>query len=171
MKRFSAVLLATVCARARALPPGVWIRGDGLDEVRLGRLPTARELDAAAPGNPVRLQHRSLHASVLNGRAIQLLRSIAGMERRGRVPTGLVAGREEAVGRIVGGLPVAELVRGLVLAGRELAGLGLTTVADATPHTWDDLLPLREAMDGERFALRVGLSAQRDLALFRGHGF
>src|SRR5262249_38716476 len=55
-----AELLAAVRRRARALPPGAWLRGDGVDEQRLGRLPTARELDAAAPANPVRLRHRSL---------------------------------------------------------------------------------------------------------------
>src|SRR5215472_6461041 len=60
-------LLAAIRARARELPPGAWLRGEGLDEMGLGRLPTAGELDGASPRILVRLRHRSRHASVLSG--------------------------------------------------------------------------------------------------------
>src|SRR5439155_23205 len=62
--RSVADLLDAVRARARNLRHGVWLRGEGLDERRLGRLPAASELEAAAPHHPVRLRHRSRHASV-----------------------------------------------------------------------------------------------------------
>ena len=143
-------VLAAVRARARELPPGAWLRGDGLDEVCLGRLPTAQELDAAAPEHPVRLRHRSLHASVLSGRALRLLGRVPG-----RFPNGLVSGREDLLARVVGPLPAGDFARGLAAAGRYLAALGFTTVAEATPRTWRGLAPLRQVMGGGGFPLRV----------------
>src|SRR6185295_7659764 len=73
----------------------------------------------------------------------------------GPVADGLVAGREAALTRIVGSLPDDTLRDGLVAAGRELASLGLTTVADATPRSRRALAPLRQVMDERRFLLRV----------------
>src|SRR5262249_36322631 len=67
-----------------------WIRGEGLDETLLGRLPTAAELDVASPRAPVRLRHRSRHASVLSGRGLARLGARSGIERRDGRPTGLV---------------------------------------------------------------------------------
>jgi predicted amidohydrolase YtcJ len=142
-------VLALVRRAARAQPPGTWIRGEGLDEGRLGRLPTPAELDRAAPRHPVRLRHRSRHASVLSGTALRRLGGAAA------AASGLVAGRERAIGRLVGPLPPAVLADGLAHAGRELAALGLTTVADATPRGVRALAPLRAAIAGGRFPLRV----------------
>lgn len=142
-----AAVLAAVRARARRVPAGTWIRGVGLDEARLGRLPTRMELDRVAPGHPVRLRHRSRHASVLNTR---------GLERLGRtVDDGLVHGREGEVSRIVGPLPVSTIEAGLADASVALAAQGLTTVADATPRGWAQLAPLRRALDAGAFRLRV----------------
>jgi predicted amidohydrolase YtcJ len=148
-------VLAAVRAQARAQPRGAWVRGDGLDEARLGRLPSAAELDAAAPRSPVRLRHRSRHASVLNGRALRRLGGGPGIERRDGVATGLVFGHERALSRLVGRLPEDALVDGLERTARELAALGLTTVADATPRAARALAPLRNAMTAGRFPLRV----------------
>ena len=54
----------------RAVYPrhGNWVRGAGYDEFSLrdGRHPTAKVIDRAVPDHPVRLDHRSGHASVLN---------------------------------------------------------------------------------------------------------
>jgi predicted amidohydrolase YtcJ len=148
-------LLDAVRDRARALPPGAWVRGERLDEAALGRLPTAAELDAASPDRPVRLRHRSRHASVLSGCGLALLGTRAGVERRGRHATGLVHGEERAVGRTVGPLPAAVVRDGLIAAATELAAVGLTTVADATPRAWRALAPLRDAVDRGRVPLRV----------------
>jgi hypothetical protein len=144
-------LLAAVRADAERLPPGAWVRGERLDEVRLGRLPTAAELDRAAPANPVRLRHRSRHASVLSGRALRLLAPLPG----GSTPRGLVAGREAAIGRLVGPLAASTLEKGLASAARELAAQGLVAVADATPRAWHALAPLRTVLAAGRFPLRV----------------
>jgi len=148
-------LLALVGRHAAALPADAWVRGEGVDEVRLGRLPTAPELEAAAPGHPVRLRHRSRHASVLSTSALRLLGDGPGIERRARVATGLVFGREAALGRLVGWPPSGALTDGLAAAARELAALGLATVADATPRPYRALAPLRSAIGAGDFPLRV----------------
>lgn len=149
------VLLAAVRARAATLPPGAWVRGEALDEARLGRLPTAAELDAAAPRHPVRLRHRSRHASVLSGGALRRLGPQAGIERVGGRPTGLVAECEDAIGRTVGPLPADALRAGFARTAAELAARGLTTVGDATPRTRPALSPLVDAMAAGAFPLRV----------------
>ena len=148
-------LLAAVAARADDLPPGAWLRGEGLDEARLGRLPTAAELEEAAPARPVRLRHRSRHASVLSTSALRRLGAGPGVERRDGAATGLISGREEVLGRLVGRLPPDEMRDALAATARELAAVGLTTVADATPRAARGLAPLREAMAMGRFPLRV----------------
>jgi predicted amidohydrolase YtcJ len=148
-------LLDAVAAHARGLATDAWVRGEGLDETRLDRLPTAAELDAAAGGRRVRLRHRSRHASVLSVRALALL---AARDARGRAwesPSGLVVGREERLRRLVGPLPEPVLAAGLAAAARELAALGVTTVADATPRGPRALVPLADAVSTGRFPLRV----------------
>ena len=140
-------LLAAVRARATTLPPGAWVRGEGLDEARLGRVPTAPELERAAGGRPVRLRHRSRHASVLSTSALRLLGASGG--------TGVVAGREDDLARLVGPLSAAAVDDALAAVARELAALGLTTIADATPRTLRGLEPLRRVAAAGRFPLRV----------------
>jgi predicted amidohydrolase YtcJ len=148
-------LLAAVRSCAAGVAPGGWVRGEGLDEVALGRLPSAAELDAASPHAPVRLRHRSRHASVLSGIGLARLGPRPGVERRAGVATGLVYGEERAVGRAVGPFPPAAVQRGCVAAAGALASMGLTTVADATPRSWRALAPVREVVDARRVALRV----------------
>jgi predicted amidohydrolase YtcJ len=146
-----AALLAALQRHAADLPRGAWVRGDGLDEARLGRLPRAAELDRAAGGRPVRLRHRSRHASVLSSSALaRLPAGLVGVER-----SGLVAGVERDVGAIVGPLPVDRLVRGFATASRTLAAMGITTIADATPRRWAELAPLRRALASGALAQRV----------------
>ena len=64
-----------VQARVQAMAPGQWVRGRGYDEFYLGegRHPTQVDLDVAAPHHPVRLDHRSGHACVLNSRGLELV--------------------------------------------------------------------------------------------------
>jgi predicted amidohydrolase YtcJ len=163
-------VLAAVRARAAETHDAEWIRGEGLDESRLGRLPTAAELDAASPRAPVRLRHRSRHASVLSGLGLARLGPRAGIERHAGRATGLVHGEERAVSRIVGRLPARVLADGLASTARELVALGLTTVADATPRAWRDLAPLRMAVDAGRVPVRVYAMRPPNARAWRGHG-
>ena len=61
-------LTQVIRQRAAETPAGGWIRGYGYDDTSLAevRHPTRWDLDTAAPDHPVRLNHRSGHASVLN---------------------------------------------------------------------------------------------------------
>ena len=142
-------LLSALAARAATSAPGAWVRAEGADEARLGRLPTADELERAAPANPVRLRHRSRHASVLS--ASGLARLPAGLEH----VDGLVSGREDVVGAAVGPLDAGEIAAGLAWTSRELAAFGVTTVADATPRRRAALAPVRRAMDAGAFSQRL----------------
>jgi len=148
-------LLAAVRARAESVPRGVWLRGGGLDDAGLDRLPTADELDAASPRAPVRLRHRSRHASLLSGRALHRLAALPAVVREGRARDGLVAGRDAEIGRAVGPLPVDVMAGALRAVERELLALGLTTVADATPRAVREHALLRRLMRDEEFRVRV----------------
>ncbi len=136
--RSMAELGAALAERARALPPGAWLRAWGYDEARLGRHPDRDDLDAAVPGHPVRLQHRSLHLDVLNTTALRQLRLLAASARE--------VERDPATGEPTGRLyHAAKLLRGRLdrpsedeLAGdvrqacEQLLAWGVTTVQDAS---------------------------------------
>jgi predicted amidohydrolase YtcJ len=92
---------------------------------------------------------------VLNESALRRAGGARGGARLDGVVTGLVSGREEMLARLVGPLPAEALRDALVATAGELAALGLTTVADATPRGPRRLGPLRDAMAGGRFRLRV----------------
>ncbi len=139
-------VLAAVAASATK--DGGWIRGEGLDESRLGRLPTRAELDRVGRGCPVRLRHRSRHASVLNTVALARLGGLPDVD-------GLVHGREAQVSRAVGPVSDDVLAAGLAEVAVELAQQGITTVADATPRRAGGVVPLRRAMADGTFRLRV----------------
>ena len=59
---------------ARIVPPGEWVRCYGYDDLALddNQHPTRHDLDEISPRHPVRLDHRSGHASVLNSLGLQM---------------------------------------------------------------------------------------------------
>ena len=62
-----------VAEKAKRLPPGAWILGHGWNQNDWGgEFGSARELDAAAPRNPVFLTAKSLHAAWANTAALRL---------------------------------------------------------------------------------------------------
>jgi len=63
-----------VKAKVSLVKPGDWITGAGWDEGKLAehRYPTAAELDAVAPNNPVWLMHTTGHYGVANSFAMKL---------------------------------------------------------------------------------------------------
>jgi len=63
-------VLARVRAAAAAQPRGTWIVGRGWDHSGWGRWPAAADLDAAAPGHPVRLTRKDGHADWLSSAAL-----------------------------------------------------------------------------------------------------
>jgi predicted amidohydrolase YtcJ len=137
-------LLADLRVASGRTPFGNWLRAFGCDEalMRERRGPTRDELDRAVNRNPLRLRHQTLHASWLNSRAIAQL----GLERDGFMPpegswierdesgrlTGLVAGMEQWLSRMLPFVTSAELEGRVKNFSRELAASGVTAFTDAT---------------------------------------
>ncbi|HSM72654.1 MAG TPA: amidohydrolase [Anaerolineales bacterium] len=64
--------LRRVEERVRYAKPGEWILGHGWNQNTWGAWPTAEEMDAIAPNNPVYLTAKSLHAGLVNTAAMKL---------------------------------------------------------------------------------------------------
>lgn len=138
-------IMESVREKAANTPPGEWITGTGYNDFSLAekRHPTRREIDEAAPDHPVVLSHRSLHACVLNTRALEL----AGITRETEEPPGGHIGREPDTGepdglllemlgyireQVMPRMSGAEMERGIELAGRHYLSQGITSLQDAT---------------------------------------
>ena len=109
-----------------------------MDDIRMGRYPTLRELDEASPRNPLYIQRRDGHNGVANSLALKE----AGVTRHtpdpphdkierdiDDNPTGLL--REAAKDLVYHNLPPYtedEFYRGLILVYRECLSLGLTSI-------------------------------------------
>jgi predicted amidohydrolase YtcJ len=76
-----AAIVALVKARVATTPNGNWVTGAGWDEGKLagGAYPTAADLDAVSPDNPVWLENTTGHYGVANSRALALAGVTAGM--------------------------------------------------------------------------------------------
>ena len=159
--------------RAKETQPGRWIRGFGYDDLALaeGRHPTRRDLDEAAPQHPVRLDHRSGHATVLNSRGLRL----AGIDRDAPDPPEGVIDRDGATGEPTGLLfelagflrqrlgslrDAGQIEEGIVRLNRKLLGYGITSVQDASPDNdlarWETFAGLQ---DSGRLQIRVTMMA------------
>ncbi|HEY6942367.1 amidohydrolase [Dokdonella sp.] len=128
---------------AAAHPDAAWIRGGGWNQVlwKLGRFPTAAELDAAVGDRPALLDRVDGHAAWANGAALKL----AGITRDTRDPDGgrierdadgnpsgvLVDGAIALVARKVPPPTEAEADAMLDSALADMARVGLTGVGDA----------------------------------------
>jgi predicted amidohydrolase YtcJ len=138
--------------KAAQTPAGDWIRAAGYDETALAerRHPTRWELDVAAPGHPVRLVHRSGHASVLNSLALaragidiateeppggHMERDLATGE-----PSGLLIEMDALLDSAVPRIDDAELAQAVRRASHILLSEGVTAAQDATatngPDEW-----------------------------------
>jgi predicted amidohydrolase YtcJ len=141
-----AELKRAVQEQARRTPPGHWIRGYGYDEMSLReqRHPNRLDLDEVAPQHPVRLDHRSGHAVVLNTLALEL----AGIHRGTVDPLEGIIERDEGPGEPTGvfwemsaflrerlstSRDEAEFDAGVSRANRMLLKYGITSVQDAGP--------------------------------------
>lgn len=179
--------------RAQSVPRGDWIRAAGYREFDLTekRHPTRRDLDAAVPHHPVRLNHRSGHACVLNSLALQRIGIRADTEEPpgGTIardidtaePNGLLLEMSDFLDARIPRLSAADIDKGIALANRRLLAAGVVSVHDATPansvERWDAMRRLRESgiftpsvvmMAG---ADRIDGFADRDLSYGSGYGY
>lgn len=126
---------------AQAAPKGAWVLGRGYDhgELDVARHPTAAELDAAAPDNPVFITRTCGHMGVANSAAMR----VAGVghntpdpeggviERKGGSLTGLF--QERAMRLVRDAMPApdqARMVDAIEAACLHLASLGFAAATD-----------------------------------------
>jgi predicted amidohydrolase YtcJ len=131
--------------QAMQTPPGQWLSGHGFNEFYLAekRYPTCRDIDEAVPDHPVVLSHRSLHACVLNSRALTL----AGINSETSEPPGSMIERDLTTGepngvlyemlgyirnKVIPPLSEDEITRGVQLANEQYLACGITSLQDAT---------------------------------------
>ena len=135
-------LLSRIQAAARAAPKGAWVLARGYDhfELDVKRHPTAEELTAAAPDNPVLVRRTCGHMAVANAAALAVAEvghntpdpEGGVIERRAGRLTGLF--QERAMRLLYDHVPEpgdAELVDAIEQAGRHMNALGCAAVMDA----------------------------------------
>mgnify|MGYP002031989320 CR=1 FL=1 len=147
--------------RAADTAPGQWVRGVGYSDFHLleKRHPSRWELDEASPSHPVRLDHRTGHACVLNSAALR----IAGIGASSEEPSGATISRDLASGepdglllefgeRLDGLMPRpgdAELRSSVLRTSETLASKGITSIQDATATNsvsrWNTFRSLRSS--------------------------
>ncbi|PWS35776.1 amidohydrolase [Falsiroseomonas bella] len=153
--------LRRIRAAAEAAPKGAWILGRGYDhgELDVGRHPTAAELDAAAPDNPVFIVRTCGHMGVANSAAMQL----AGVghntpdpeggviERKGGALTGLFQERAMRLVRDVIPAPaIGLLVDAIERAGNHLASLGFASATDMNVGMIADMAEIEAYREAQR---------------------
>jgi len=136
-------VIARVVARARAAPPGTWIRGRGWDQNDWGntRFPTHQALSRAVPNNPVYLTRVDGHAALVNAKALELAGVTAAtpdptggrfIRDSAGAPTGvLVDNAQGVVSRVIPPSSKAELREQTLVAIAEANRWGLTGIHDA----------------------------------------
>ncbi|MCY1059834.1 amidohydrolase [Nannocystis sp. SCPEA4] len=142
--------------KRRKLVGGQWVVGWNYDESRLpeARQLTRADLDAVSTMHPIVVYHRSGQLAVVNTPALRLLGidagtadppgGLIGRKPRSREPSGEL--EDSAVLLVTRALPRQgdeEQARRLIMAERQYARRGFTTVQDA-PVTPDDLEALRK---------------------------
>ncbi len=140
-------LVKAIAHRAESTPPGAWIRGFGYDDLTLKerRHPTRWELDRAATDHPIRLDHRTGHAVVLNSRGLAV--AVIGRDTPDPVegvivrddlsgePTGLLLELAGFLRRRLGNVrEESEFQEGIGDLNRLLLRYGITSVHDAGPN-------------------------------------
>ena len=156
----------------------------GYDEglLKEGRHPNAADLDRAAPEHPVRLEHRSGHATVLNSAAMKLLgigRNFKGppqghvaRDASGR-PTGVFLEMNREIGRLMRPFRAeGEFDGGVSKANALLLSKGVTSIQDAGAgngcEQWRTFKRLKDAGAlTPRVTMMVGLAHADDEELSR----
>jgi len=136
---------AAIRRKVENTPPGQWITGTDYNDFYLAekRHPDRRDIDGVSPDHPVVLSHRSLHACVLNSRAL----SLAGVTRETEEPPGGRIDRELDSGepsgllidmlgyireKVMPPMSDTELDDAIKLASRHYLSQGITSLQDAT---------------------------------------
>ena len=136
---------AAIRRKVAVTPPGQWINGSDYTEFYLAdkRNPNRWDIDEVAPDHPIILSHRSLHACVLNSKALEL----AGITNESPEPPGGSIHRDPNTGepdgllfdmlgyiryRVMPPMSDAELEKGAADINRIFLSQGITSLQDAT---------------------------------------
>ena len=153
--------------RAAQTPPGDWVIGFMYDDTKTkeGRKLSREDLDAAAPQNPVFVEHRGGHTAYVNSMALrrtEISESVADPPggKFDRDPAGRLTGglRENATDPFRRILPTNftrdEMRQGIQLISRMLVRSGITssTECQGTP---DDLLAYQDAREAGELNFRI----------------
>ncbi|WLI88524.1 amidohydrolase [Massilia sp. R2A-15] len=158
--------LKAAAAYARANPSQAWLRGRGWNQEiwKLGRFPTAAELDGAVADRPMWLARVDGHAGWANSRALQL----AGITKSTPDPAGgkimrdasgnatgvLVDAAKDLVEKVLPKQGEAEARIALDRSLAEIARVGLTSVHDAGIEVGNDAL-FRDYADHGKLTARI----------------
>lgn len=164
-------LLERINRRASETPSGEWVIGFGLDDVRLGRYPSLRELDEASPENPLYIERRDAHIGIANSLALER----AGIDEstpdppHGKIdrdangkPTGVL--RESAKDLVYEKTPeptLEDYKKGLELVMKEFLTLGITTI-HASMTGAKEFRAFQELRQEGRLPLRVCIHMSGD---------
>ena len=147
-------------------PGKPWVLGNGWNQViwKLGRFPSAAELDAAAPDRPAVMERIDGHAKWLNTRALQAAHitkdtpdPVGGRIERDSHgnPSGVLVDKAMAlVDKVVPPPSLQERQAALRAALAQFASLGLTGVADAGVSAADVAL-YKDFADHDRLTVRI----------------
>jgi hypothetical protein len=165
--RSIAAIQAAIRERAAKTPPGQWVVGFKYDDTKTsdGRALTIADLDAAAPNNPVLINHRGGHTSWVNSKALasadvnqKTPDPPGGKFERG--PDGKLTGRamESANDPFRAKIPNtatrAERQEGVKLITKMIVRSGITSVNDPTGQP-EDLIAYQDAYAAGDLSVRV----------------
>jgi predicted amidohydrolase YtcJ len=155
--------LRRVEERVRNTKPGEWILGHGWNQNVWGVWPTASELDAIAPNNPVYLTAKSLHAAWANTAALKLANVTSQTanphngqiqrDARGHLTGILLETAMELVGNVIPEPTIQEIADAMEKAQSILWKMGLTGVHDFDRR--DSFMALQQLHAQGRLKLRV----------------
>ena len=155
--------LRRVAERAKKAKPGEWVLGHGWNQNVWGNWPTASELDAIAPNNPVYLTAKSLHAAWANTKALQManITTQTPDPQNGQIQrdtTGNATGimletAMELVDKAIPGPTISEIADAIEKAQLILWKMGLTGVHDFDRR--DSFMALQQLHIQHKLKLRV----------------
>jgi len=148
---------------------GGWVVARGFDDALASppRLLARAELDMVLPETPVRLRHRTGHASLLNSAALGALPPLpasASLALDQSEQAVLLVGAESWLDSITGHPERAELVRGLRQADVELGRVHIARVWDASPRSEAAQACLLELVAEAGFSPQLRLMASPEAA-------
>jgi predicted amidohydrolase YtcJ len=158
--------LRRVAERVKKAQPGEWILGHGWNHNEWsvgGEFPTAAELDAVAPNNPVYLTAKSLHAAWANTSALNLANitndtanpkdGVIQRDHTGRATGALLETAMMLVGGLVPEPSIAEIANAIEAAQPVLWKMGLTGIHDFDRR--DSFMALQQLHAQGKLKLRV----------------